>query len=147
MHGGDDVEHGMRELLFAFERLGSARRHQLGLSMNEEAVLLFLAQGVTAPGQLSKAIGMTSAGMTNLLDRLEADGYLRRDQHSTDKRRVLLTLTKKGFRSRLGSEDANAELGELTDTYSSGEQVAIARFLHAGAAIVDRRAALLIGER
>lgn len=124
-----DVDDALAALQLAFERLGAAQRRTLGVTMSEEAVLLFLARGVTAPGELSRAIGMTSAGMTNLLDRLETDGLIRRMPHATDKRRVLLTLTKKGFRSRQALDEAHEELAELAHQLPGDAAETIAHFL------------------
>lgn len=44
-------------------------------------------------GKLAEAIGLSSAGMTTLLDRLEAKGYLQRRPDASDRRRVLVEMT------------------------------------------------------
>jgi DNA-binding MarR family transcriptional regulator len=108
-----DIGARVRELLLAYERHGAQLRKQLGLSANEELVLLFLAHGTAAPTELSTSVGMTTAGMTNLLDRLEATGFVRRERHATDGRRVLVTLTKRGFRVHMQLQQVNDELADL----------------------------------
>jgi DNA-binding MarR family transcriptional regulator len=53
--------------------------------------------GATASaGELSRALVMSSGGMTNLLDRLEERGLLRRSSDPADRRSVLVELTAAG---------------------------------------------------
>lgn len=129
MNDARDIGDALAELLLAYEQLGAQRRRELGLGPNEEVVLLFLGKGVDAPTELSRAVGMTTAGMTNLLDRLEHDGYIRRERHRADKRRVLVTLTKQGFRAYLQFDAVNGELDEVVRHYEPAERAAIRRFL------------------
>src|SRR5581483_11917429 len=48
------------------------------------------------PGALVRATLVTSGTMTNRIDRLEAAGLVRREPDPSDKRGVLVTLTKQG---------------------------------------------------
>lgn len=134
------IEDGFRRLFAANDRLRATMRRVVGLSVHEEMTLLLLDQGITAPSRLSRAIGMTTAGMTNLLDRMEADGLLRREPHATDKRRVLVTLTKKGYRTRISYAAVSAELARLAASYPADESAAIGRFLEHAVAELERRA-------
>jgi DNA-binding MarR family transcriptional regulator len=115
--------------MYEYERYGAQLRRRLGLSVNEELVLLLLAQGESAPTRLSEVVGMTTAGMTNLLDRLEREGLIRRERHATDGRRVLVTLTKRGFRLHMQFEAIHDRLAEVA--LEQGEQAAadVVRFL------------------
>lgn len=135
----DDISVAMQRLLMAFEQLATARRRELGISMNEEVVLLLLAQGMNAPSEVSRAVGMTTAGMTNMLDRLEASGLVRREQHAVDRRRVLLTLTKKGFRMQLLLEEACRELGSIAGEHGERALTSVGRFLVESTRAVERR--------
>jgi DNA-binding MarR family transcriptional regulator len=49
-----------------------------------------------SPTQLRKLIGQSSAGTTRILDKLEAEGYVRREDIAGDRRRVDVVLTAKG---------------------------------------------------
>lgn len=138
--GGDSIAYRMQQLLLAFEHLATSHRRQLGISMTEETVLLLLAQGMNAPSQVSRAIGMTTAGMTNMLDRLEAAGLVRREQHADDRRRVLLTLTKKGFQAQLLLEEACRELEDLLGAHGERAIATVDRFLRESVTAVERRA-------
>lgn len=131
-----DIGAALQRLLAAYAQFAMERRRALGLNANEEAALLLLGQGSTAPSDLSRSIGMTTAGITNMLDRLENDGLVRREPHETDKRRVLLTLTKKGFRSQLELEAMHQRVAQLAD--ASGAEAAhhLHEFLHGAADLV-----------
>lgn len=135
----DDIAEGMQRLLMAFEQLATARRRELGISMSEGIVLLLLAQGMNAPSEVSRAVGMTTAGMTNMLDRLEAGGLVRREQHSEDRRRVLLTLTKKGFRMQLMLEEACRDLAGIAEEHGERAVMSVARFLAESTRAIERR--------
>jgi DNA-binding MarR family transcriptional regulator len=133
-----EIGAAVQRLIAAYDRLGAIRRRTLGLNTNEEAVLILMGQGVCAPAELSRAIGMTTAGMTNLLDRLEADGLIRREPHQQDKRRILLTLTKAGFRAHVELEATNLEVGGLLEAADDAAGV-VHRFLHDAASLVELR--------
>lgn len=110
-----DVHQKLRMLLLAYERLDGAWRHRFGLSANEKLAVMYLAEGVTSPGDLAEALGLTSAGVTNLLDRLEEQGLIRRDPHPTDRRRVLVRLTKSALMARLEFERVSDAMAEVPD--------------------------------
>lgn len=48
------------------------------------------------PGELRTLVGQTSAGMTRILDKLEAERLVRRVAHADDRRRVEVRLTSRG---------------------------------------------------
>ncbi|MFE3028238.1 MarR family winged helix-turn-helix transcriptional regulator [Nocardia tengchongensis] len=47
----------------------------------------------TTPGLLAERLGLTAAGATVLLNRLEKQGYITRSLHPTDRRRVIVVAT------------------------------------------------------
>ncbi|MCO6437905.1 MAG: MarR family transcriptional regulator [Phycisphaerae bacterium] len=76
-----------------------------------------------SPTELSQAVWLSSAAMTNRIDRLEESGLVRRARHPADRRGVLISLTERGrevtdavMGPRL--EDARQALASL-----SGEQL------------------------
>ena len=72
---------------------------ELGLNYAELSVLGMLrtAEGRRrSPTQLRRLIGQSSAGMTRILDKLEAEGHLRREDIDGDRRRVDIVLTESG---------------------------------------------------
>ena len=105
---------------------------------------LLLREGPMAPGEISRATGLTSASVTALIDRLERRGLVERLRDSPDRRRVTV-------RPR---PEALAAFGELLSpflqrlqaslaSYSDAELQAIARYLSETAAIAREEAVRL----
>lgn len=73
---------------------------ELGLDHAEYKLLVRLRSGgpgaKESAGDLSRALVMSSGGMTNLLDRLEERGLIRRTSDPDDRRSVLVQLTPAG---------------------------------------------------
>ncbi|MCW2512927.1 MAG: transcriptional regulator [Mycobacterium sp.] len=88
-------EHGDATVLFH-----SALAARLGLHPTDYKALGVLDRlGPMSAGDLGRHTGLAAASVTNLIDRLAAKGFLRREPDPTDHRRALL----------------HAEVGELTD--------------------------------
>jgi DNA-binding MarR family transcriptional regulator len=51
----------------------------------------------STPGKLSDRLGLSSGAMTNRLDRLEAEGLVRRLPDPNDRRSVVVELTDEGL--------------------------------------------------
>jgi DNA-binding MarR family transcriptional regulator len=81
----------------ALQREALAR---LGINYAELAVLGMLRTSEPAqrrsPTELRALIGQSSAGTTRILDKLEADGHLRREDTAGDRRRIDVALTPRG---------------------------------------------------
>ncbi len=136
MSPGDDLHRQLRLLLLAYERLDMSWRKQFSLNANEKLAILYLVEGVASPTDLADVIGLTTAGMTNLLDRLEDKGFVLRHKHPNDGRRVLVSLTKRAIQARLEFEQATSE---MADASSDADREVIAAFLERAAAIATER--------
>lgn len=68
----------------------------LGLTSQQAGVLIYVFTGLTSGKQLAEALGTDSAGITRLLDRLEAKGYVTRSPDPTDRRGQAISLTESG---------------------------------------------------
>lgn len=135
----DRIEQRLRRLAIALERVDSAWRREHSLTVNEKLVITFLAaDGVLAPSELSRLVGLTTAGVTTLLDRLEDSGYVERRRNPDDGRRVLVTPTKKAIMARLCFEAVNVEIAR---TVSEADAASIERFLETAEEIALRRVA------
>lgn len=55
-----------------------------------------LLHGPTSPGALAKAVYLSQATITGIVDRLETKGLIERQRHQTDRRKQIVTLTAKG---------------------------------------------------
>jgi len=90
LHGGSLIHRVARELSTALDR----ELAQFDLTAQQAALLLRAARQETSPSQLKALLGTDTAGMTRLLDRLEAKGLLRRRPHTDDRRAIVIELTE-----------------------------------------------------
>ncbi|RMI30692.1 MarR family transcriptional regulator [Nocardia stercoris] len=68
----------------------------LGVNETDRRALEIVLRGdgkSTTPGMLAERLGLTAAGATALLNRLEKQGYIARTLHPTDRRRVIVVAT------------------------------------------------------
>lgn len=96
------------------------RPHGLTFARYEALVLLvFSSRGSLPLGKMGDRLMLHQASITNLVDRLEEQGYVRRVPHPTDRRTTLAELTPEG-RSIIEAAtaavvDARVGLAELDD--------------------------------
>jgi DNA-binding MarR family transcriptional regulator len=88
-------------------------------------VLLTRPEGGLPLGKLGALLQVYPGAVTNAVDRLEADGMVRRAQHPTDGRGTLAMITQRGRRIALQAiEDVNALVLEpFTPDGMAGEQL------------------------
>lgn len=80
-------------------RITDEHSASLGLSQSKLAVLIYLnsePELCASPSSLAKHCGVSRAAMTGLLDGLEDEGYVERDDHPSDRRALMVKLTQKG---------------------------------------------------
>lgn len=96
---GDDPEQALRltmRLAAAFHRMFAHLRHTLGVSPSEMAALMAMWDGGRCTmSALGDRMGLSRAGVTTLVDRVEAIGLFARTPDPADRRRVLLSVTPK----------------------------------------------------
>jgi DNA-binding MarR family transcriptional regulator len=85
----------------------------------------------TSPGALGPALGLTSGGVTAMLNRLERQGYLRRGTHPGDGRRVVVEVTDHtlALADELYGPIAR-EGAAMIENYTAGELRLLAGYLH-----------------
>jgi DNA-binding MarR family transcriptional regulator len=92
-------EDGIRELKlhlrhFVVELLVSNYKatEEVGLNATDLAALcLLLLHGPTPAGRLAELTGLTTGGVTGLVDRLEQGGFVRREVDPEDRRKVIVS--------------------------------------------------------
>ncbi|HEX2205184.1 MAG TPA: MarR family transcriptional regulator [Longimicrobium sp.] len=92
-----------------------ARNRELGVSTTEGHVLTYLrGYAPAAIGELVRVFGIKQSTFTSLLDRLEADGLVRRETNPGDRRSFLIHITDEGValaeRLTRGLETLEAEI-------------------------------------
>lgn len=113
------------------------RRTQDSMAMgeNELLVLRYLTRATGAgreatPIDLARHLGVSTASMTALLDRLERSGHVRRNPHPTDRRKVVVSTTDHAddeMRETLAT--MHARMMQATRGMSESETVAVTSFL------------------
>lgn len=75
----------------SYELCETRLRHRLDLNDTDlRAVNLLRAMQTPSSGQLARELGVSSAGITSVLDRLEARGLIERKRHPADRRRTMV---------------------------------------------------------
>jgi len=114
----------IRDLNETMQRHTDATCRHLGMSRSEVRALNLVARrGGATPTELGAQLGVTSGGMTGIVDRLEASGHLRRTDDQRDRRKVKLEVTESARAvAHRSLDDLNRALREtLTDR--SGEDL------------------------
>lgn len=134
------VESAVRSLLVCYDRLDLLWRRRFDLSPKDKVVMLHLAEHSTAtPSELCRVLGMSSAGMTNLLDRLQEKQLIYRHPHAGDARRVLVSLTKRGVVAQLELKDLHSELARVVERDRDGADADVVELLGAAQDAINRR--------
>lgn len=92
----------IRELIRLGEVYGTETAHfqqraaaALGLGVTDvKALSALMQEGPMTAGQLTQRLGLTTGAGTLLLDRLAKAGYVERQPHATDRRKVLVAMSR-----------------------------------------------------
>ncbi len=90
----------MRSSIYLVQAADDFLRREFGLSFGEKSLLSQLAmdEGEVPMTELAERLMITKAGMTKMVDRLEASGLVERQASDTDRRIITVILTAKGER-------------------------------------------------
>jgi DNA-binding MarR family transcriptional regulator len=106
----------------------------VGLSSAKYTVLAKLAQAgePLALSELAAQVCCVRSNMTQLVDRLEADGLVRRVAHPDDRRMVRAALTKQGEeREAAGAEQMKRIQSQVAAMLTKGDRTVFERALSA----------------
>ena len=107
---------------------------QVGLSMSKLGVLTQLVEAgePLALSELAARLSCVRSNMTQLVDRLEADGLVRRVDDPADRRSVLAAVTRLGEERQIaGAQELAKVREEFTAALPVADRVALARALAA----------------
>jgi DNA-binding MarR family transcriptional regulator len=141
MNGSADSAPDEGMVMFSFLSAAHALEDRLdtalaetGLSMPKLTVLTHLveAENPVALSALADRLSCVRSNITQLVDRLEADGLVRRVADPSDRRSVRAALTPLGRdRQAAGARKLATVQGAFTASLSAADQVALARVLAA----------------
>lgn len=104
----------------------------INLSATKLGVLTELVQagGSLTLGELADRIHCVRSNVTQLMDRLEAEGLVRRANHASDRRRIRAELTQEGqARQQAGAEQLARVQREFADACPGPERAALVEAL------------------
>lgn len=109
---------------------GTAAR-KMGLNPTDYKTMSVLERmGPLSAGDISRHIGLATASVTDLIDRLESKGYVQRERDTVDRRRtVIRPVDEKIHEARRYFVSTSKSLATLYKTYSDADLELIADFL------------------
>ena len=139
MPGGSPEKSGLiDELLQAGRRLSLATImfHQavadrLGLHPTDHKCIGLIAEaGPMTAGELAEATGLSTGAITGVIDRLEAAGFVRREDDPNDRRRVIIRVVPKRYGEIVRLfEPFGAAILEMGSRYTEKELATIVDFM------------------
>lgn len=121
---------------------------RVGLGTTEEKVLELVRRlGHPSVGELAEHTGMAKNSISDALDRLEAKGFVIREPHPSDGRKVAIVATEEGA-SRIGQlfTGMMTRLSQLQAEYSTEDLALIAEYQRRAAEIQSDEARVLAEE-
>jgi DNA-binding MarR family transcriptional regulator len=137
-----EIVAAMRDVSRVLQSYLVAQARSTGLQLLELLVLVRAAEadGITAR-DAGRAYGLNTSTMTGLADRLEHEGLIRRHQHPSDRRVLLLKATPKGRDSvQRAHGQLFAELEQLVEGLSADQRSSLKTILADITTIVDGQA-------
>ncbi|HEY4198652.1 MAG TPA: MarR family transcriptional regulator [Mucilaginibacter sp.] len=104
---------------------------EAGLQASEAECIDFLTDmGPSTAGALAKATGLTTGAITNLVDRLERAGFVKRSADPRDRRKVIVSVIAEK-KEDIGAHYAGlaASVQELLSSYSQEELQFLIRYM------------------
>ena len=85
------LEQGVRRMLAGAIIFNQQVAESVGVNATDlQCLNLLELQGALTPGDLARCCGLTTGGVTVVLDRLEKAGYIRREANPRDRRSLLI---------------------------------------------------------
>lgn len=142
----DAVLRALRDYRISEAATRRSTRESMGMGETDLLALRYLLRaraggGRVGPKDLSRALGITTASTTTLIDRLVASGHVRREPHPTDRRSLVIVptgATDSEVRATLG--DMHRRMMAVAEELSAEEARVVIKFLRRmSEAIAERR--------
>jgi DNA-binding MarR family transcriptional regulator len=138
----------LRDVSAASDLLDAAVAQRLNMTRTDLRCLDYLARAGPVPAsQLADAVGLTRGALTIAVDRQVHAGYVRRRADSSDRRRVLIQLTRKADRVIALFADLAAATDQLLRSYSETDLDLLTTFLTAASAALANQARAVVVRR
>ena len=131
-----------REYQIAVDKMDDAFFRLIGVNGTDGRCLdiIDLSGGISA-GELARAVDLSPAAVTSVIDRLEEMGFVRRSRDPEDRRRVIVEPTEKVAQyAEIAYIPMAGEGVKLLGDLSDDELDAVVRFLRRGTDINERHA-------
>ena len=129
----EEMARAIRAVVIAAENFRlRAARDVLGVGSTEMSALFYLfTEGTSTPTELAARLQITTASVTELVERLGRAGFARRAPHPHDRRKVVLSLTDAAQR-QVGEmfERIAVSTARCTSLLDGDERETVLRFLH-----------------
>lgn len=108
-------------------------------STDLESMDLLNLYGAMTPGRMAELTGLSSGGVTRLIDRLERAGYVRREPDPSDRRRIIIQPLWEAGDTRVAPlfESMKVRQEALAASYSTEDLKVITGFFARATAIVQ----------
>ncbi len=103
---------------------------QNGLSITEsKAISILMQEGSMTAGELAKRLSLTSGAVTNVLDRMDKGGFLKRVSDPNDRRKVIVEINPSKLK-KLGKpyESVSVAFHKLVENYTIKELKFLVQF-------------------
>jgi DNA-binding transcriptional ArsR family regulator len=148
----DDLLDALRRELRLSTSLGAllsqAVAERLGVNSTDLESMDFLnLYGPMTPGRLGELTGLSSGGVTRLVDRLERAGFVRREPDPNDRRKVIIQPAWEASDLHVQPLFAGVarEMGALMRSYPAEELQVILSFVHGWTGIMSGQIAWIRG--
>ncbi|QJU53454.1 MarR family transcriptional regulator [Herbiconiux sp. KACC 21604] len=144
-HSADDLVDALTELWNAEVQRRREITERTGLSANDEQALEHIVDASRAgegvsPKSLAAGIGITSASITVLIDRLERRGLVTRAVSPSDRRALSLHPTQEGASLVESARGPGTDFVGVLKRMGEAERESGIRFLHALSSAIGHRA-------
>jgi MarR family transcriptional regulator, organic hydroperoxide resistance regulator len=104
---------------------------RVGLRLSDmQCINALELMGPSTPGELARFTGLTTGGVTVMLDRLEKGGYLKREPNPRDRRSVLVRLNPaKAKKLQASYGEVNERMNALLDATPERELRSVVNLL------------------
>jgi DNA-binding MarR family transcriptional regulator len=139
----DDLSRSFGKLFLRMHRLLDRRMAQGGASLARTKLLMFVdKEGPARAVDIAEIFGLAPRTVTEALDALERDGFIRRDPDKADRRVKRVSITEEGRRAMTATEPLRLKLTEqIFGVLDEEERASLQRIVDKLSVAVDREEA------